>query len=615
VGGADRGESSLQPGAGVGGIPTWNGRDYCGRLEQTPGICIAFVDSGPHILLVAATARRCTACETPLPDDALYCPRCGQVTPTEISGESGTVRRPLVQPADEFEQRQRLKRALGDGFEVGALLGRGGFAEVFAATDKRLRRQVAIKIVRSDLVLSPNLVARFLREAQSAAQLSHPNIIPIFQVGEAEGLPYIVMPLLRGETLRQRLQRECRIPPSDAVRIVKEVAAALGTAHKAGFIHRDIKPDNIMLEGDDGRAVVMDFGIAKALGGEAPTLTGTGTVVGTPYYMSPEQASGSQQIDSRADLYSLGVVAYQMLVGQVPFGGDAVQEVLIKHMTVIPEPANAVRAEISAHLSDVVDRCLAKKPQDRWASADELIRSLDDISPAALPKIRGRRRVVAAVTGVVVLAVAAAGIWRLATGRHGPAGPTTGSARQASPAAPTAAPDGAATATALRESGAPAAAPLSLQGVPAGAQVQVDGRRWRGAPGSPIPLTPGTAHRILVAAAGFRTWETTVTPANASPLRRSVPALVADTAGRPPVATAPEAFGFISVGSRPPSVLSVAGQLIGRTPRANVRVRAGAARLLFELTDSTGAWSWDTTVTVVAGDTLRLGFLRLVRRQ
>jgi len=194
---------------------------------------------------------------------------------------------------DSAAFQRRVQKAVGAGFEVQRLLGAGGFAAVYAARDAKLKRDVAIKVLRPELLVSASILERFQREAETIAGLRHPNIIPIYQVGEGEGLAWFVMPLVQGETLRATLEREGRLTVEEARRILVEAAAGLAMAHEAGVVHRDIKPENIMLEGRERRVLLMDFGIARALGTSAEGgLTGTGMVVGTPLYMSPEQASG-----------------------------------------------------------------------------------------------------------------------------------------------------------------------------------------------------------------------------------------------------------------------------------------------------------------------------------
>ena len=221
----------------------------------------------------------------------------------------------------------RLIQALGNAFTVEGELGRGGMGVVFNARDERLKRQVAIKVLPPELAFREEIRIRFLREAETAARLSHPHIVPIHSVGESpDGLVYFVMAYVDGESLAARLRRRGRLPPEETRRIMQETADAMGAAHALGIIHRDVKPDNILLEGSRGRVVVTDFGIAKALSSTTgpATLTATGVAIGTPQYMSPEQAAGDREIDGRSDIYSLGVVAYQMLTGELPFQAPTV---------------------------------------------------------------------------------------------------------------------------------------------------------------------------------------------------------------------------------------------------------------------------------------------------
>jgi serine/threonine protein kinase len=213
---------------------------------------------------------------------------------------------------------QRVTAALGDLYEVERELGRGGMSVVYCARDTRLGRRVAVKVLPPDLAHDPAVRTRFAREAHTAAQLAHPHIVPIHDVGERDGVAYLVMALVSGGNLATLMAREGRLSSNETRRLLREIADALDFAHQRGVIHRDIKPDNILLDGDSGRAMVSDFGIARAMeaGGR---LTATGAAVGTPTYMSPEQAVGERQLDGRCDIYALGVVAYQMLAGRVPF--------------------------------------------------------------------------------------------------------------------------------------------------------------------------------------------------------------------------------------------------------------------------------------------------------
>ena len=269
----------------------------------------------------------------------------------------------------------RLSRGLGTGYELRELLGRGGFALVYAAVDLALKRDVAVKVLRPELAAEPVMRQRFRREAEAVARLRHPHIVPIYSVGEGEGLVWYVMPLIKGPSLKTHLERSGRLSIEDARRMLSEAAAALGVAHAAGIVHRDIKPDNVLLDGADARILVTDFGIAKALGGESQALTQTGVVIGTPQYMSPEQASG-EKTDARSDIYSLGVVAYQMLTGELPFEAATVAALLVKQVTSDVPSVLRKRPDCPSDLAGAVSRCLAKEPAGRWVSIDDFRRAI-----------------------------------------------------------------------------------------------------------------------------------------------------------------------------------------------------------------------------------------------
>ncbi|HET9065769.1 MAG TPA: serine/threonine-protein kinase [Gemmatimonadales bacterium] len=272
-----------------------------------------------------------------------------------------------------------LRDALGDSYTIEGEIGRGGMGVVFRARDERLQRRVAIKALPPELAFQREIRERFTREAQTAARLSHPHIVPIHDVGEGNGVVYFVMGLIEGESLAARIRRRGRLPAEEARRVMKETADALTAAHGVGIVHRDIKPDNILLEGQRGRVMVTDFGIAKALSGTVgATLTSAGMAIGTPSFMSPEQAAGESEIDGRSDLYSLGIVTYQMLSGELPFNAPTVAGILMKHIT---EPAPLLHEkfdDVPEDLSLAVARCLEKDPENRWGSADALRRALEN---------------------------------------------------------------------------------------------------------------------------------------------------------------------------------------------------------------------------------------------
>jgi serine/threonine-protein kinase len=297
-------------------------------------------------------------------------------------------------------------------------------AVVYLAEDLRHHRQVAIKVLLPELAatIGPD---RFLREIDIAAALTHPHILPVHDSGEADGFLYYVMPYIEGQSLKARLAAEGELPIEDAVRIVTEVVDALAHAHEHGVVHRDIKPDNVMLSGR--HALVMDFGVAKAVSeaSEPGELTTAGVAIGTPTYMSPEQAVAASHIDHRADIYSVGVLAYELLAGRTPFVG-ASQRVLAAHVTEKPEPVTAYREAVSPALAHLVMRCLEKKPADRWQGAQELLPQLEAVvtpsvglTPTETAPVEavsaGRRRIVPAAIGAVALAalIVAAGMWML----------------------------------------------------------------------------------------------------------------------------------------------------------------------------------------------------------
>ena len=283
-----------------------------------------------------------------------------------------------AQSAEDLELRAHVENALCATYEVDQEIGRGGMGIVYRARDKRLKRHVAIKLLPPELSFRRDVRTRFLREAETAAQLSHPNIVPIYSVDEVGNLVFFVMALIDGDNLATQLQKRGPLPIADVRRWVTEVGDALAYAHSRGVIHRDIKPDNILVDAIDGRALVTDFGIARAGtdSGDTPRLTATGMAIGTPAYMSPEQASGDRDLDARSDLYSLGIVAYQMLVGEPPFIGNTTPALLVKHLAEMPVPVSERRQDVPPDLARIVMRLLEKAPEQRFQTAGEMLQAM-----------------------------------------------------------------------------------------------------------------------------------------------------------------------------------------------------------------------------------------------
>jgi serine/threonine-protein kinase len=311
----------------------------------------------------------------------------------------------------------RLTTALADRYRLERELGSGGMATVYLAHDLKHERQVAVKVLRPELAAALGS-ERFLREIKITAKLTHPHILPLLDSGEADGFLFYVMPYVEGESLRDRLNREKQLPIDDALTIAAEVADALGSAHRHNVIHRDIKPANILME--EGHAVVADFGVARAITAAGETrLTDTGLAIGTPAYLSPEQASGERELDGRSDLYSLGCVLYEMLVGEPPFTGPTAESVAYQHLTAEPLVVNSRRAAIPEDVTATVAKALAKAPADRYQTAGALHGALtaEQVSLSTPTDMRGVRtatmrsrklRIGVAAAAVVIAVIGAA---------------------------------------------------------------------------------------------------------------------------------------------------------------------------------------------------------------
>jgi tRNA A-37 threonylcarbamoyl transferase component Bud32 len=315
-----------------------------------------------------------------LREGSSHCPRCGPGSLALFGVELSSLD---PRPTDSGAL-ERLGRALGRQYRVVRLIGRGGFAEVYEVVDSDLQRRLAVKVLRSDLPWTASTISRFKQEARAIARLNHPNTVPIHFVGEAEGLVYYAMPYLEGRTVADLLKTEGPLTLDDALRIIEPVLEALQHAHDHGLVHRDVKPDNILIESGTGRPLLVDFGIVKYLDGPAH-LTDAGYIVGTPLYMSPEQALGSQSVDARSDLYGIGAVFFQLLTGAPPFEGTDSQEIVGRHISEPVPSANLSREGIPPWISGLVLRCMAKHPDDRFPTARALLEAIRAAKAAALP--------------------------------------------------------------------------------------------------------------------------------------------------------------------------------------------------------------------------------------
>lgn len=512
---------------------------------------------------MTAPATECANCHTPVPSNTRYCLVCGN----EVSSPDGTP--PPRSSLDEL--RERLTEVLRSRYEIRRTLGVGGMGAVFLAEEVGLEREVAIKVLPPKLAEDPSVVARFEREAKTAARLDHSHIIPIYRVESDGGLHYFVMKYVAGRALDALIAERGRLPVPEVTRILSEASAALDHAHRKGVVHRDIKPANILLDQDD-RVLLADFGIAKAVAGTAE-LTNTGVVIGTPYYMSPEQALG-QQVDGRSDQYSLAVVAYRMLTGEPLFDGDSSMAILYKHIHEPPPRVRIKRPDVSDQLDLAIYRALAKTPGGRFdtmaafaraARGEEAVtlvsgertesvarpeRALTGAAtlPLETTPVPSSRRRLPWVLGIGAAALVGGFLWlrpapRPATAapsipapvrdttKHAPTGTRPDSAPKQAAAQPSpkgkrpprtapsaGAPKAADTASAPPVTPAFTGAPLTVDATPPGT-LFVDDVSIGVTPKVGLMLTPGD-HRIRVEREGCKSKEEKITVSSAAPIRR-----------------------------------------------------------------------------------------------
>jgi serine/threonine protein kinase len=520
----------------------------------------------------------CPRCTTPLPEHSRYCLACG----ASVSGDG--------EPTASFDASllARLQEELSGEFVVEQELGRGGMALVFQAQDTRLGRKVAIKVLPPDLTFGrQDAVERFKREARTAATLDHPHIIPIYAVSGEGRLTWYTMKFLSGESLDKLLQRVWRLSVDATVHIVSQVAEALQHAHDQGVVHRDVKPANAMIDAK-GWVTVTDFGIAKAM--DAEQLTGTGSTIGTPFYMSPEQCSGGV-ISGASDQYALGVMTYQMLAGRVPFTGANVVDIIRRHCFDQVPPLQELRPELNVPVVQVINRALAKKPEDRFPSVTSFAKALELASK-----------------GVDV------GLSYPATGAHMAADDTViiDHVRDRRKR-----PRGTVADRKNRKRPMMIAAALAVLVAGGGATAVLKPWQRAAAADSLAGSTPPVA-AVLPAADSAK--QDTARSAPDTVKRAQQPAVPqerepAPTFTRSDPPTVPQASqpALLTVGSRPASEIIVNGEARGGSPIRNVPVPAGRVQLRFVVTDSTGIWSHDTTIVVQSGQNYNLHYLTLRR--
>lgn len=314
-------------------------------------------------------ATSCLRCSTSLPFDGAPCPECGSQPPAP-EFYLGTSERQSIQE----ELLEHLRAVTSGEFEILGEIGHGGMARVYLAQELALDRRVAVKVLSPLFTEYPEIVKRFQHEARTAGQLNHPHIVPVFAVYQGDGLSFFTMPFVRGASFREIIQEHGALELEEALEFLRQAANGLAYAHQHGVIHRDVKPENMMLEETTGRLVLTDFGLAKALGAES--LTVPGDMIGTPHYMAPEQLEDNVQVDGRCDEYSLAMVAYEMLAGEHPFGNGGFRELLMKQLNEHPSPLRERRPDLPEHVCAAIHRALSKSPDERFDTVEEFARAL-----------------------------------------------------------------------------------------------------------------------------------------------------------------------------------------------------------------------------------------------
>jgi len=586
----------------------------------------------------------CYRCATPIPEKARYCFACG----ADVSGDTAQGTHPLQR---DPELESKLVAEVEGEFVVERLLGRGGMAVVFLARDLQLDRKVAIKVLPPELTYGQGLIERFKREARTAATLDHPHIVPIYRIPKSGKLFWFAMKYIVGESLADVLEREKTLPPDRSAAILAQVADALEFAHQHSIIHRDVKPANVMMD-SRGWVTVTDFGIAKAVG--LQSLTSSEAMVGTPYYMSPEQCAGKKTLTGASDQYSLGVMAYQMLSGQLPFTGFATVDIIKQHCFDPPPPLAVLRPGLPQGLVKVVERGLAKVPEDRFASVTEFAAAFSAATGAgatapaivpkpaprppraAAPRRRARRSILlGTLGGLATIGLVGALVWVWKGTAVGVAHPPAPSSAQVDSAAATATPGSdspaaqqldaqpavtptpppaAATPVETTRTLKPAPQParltprearLFLRGVSEGATVTLDGRQVRD---SVLLLRPGR-HEVTVTKPGFAPWADTLWADSGDQLARwavSMPAVPARVAvpESAPRAQVPPPESVLRIQVQPPARIAIDKVDFGEQRTLVHTVAGGASHLISIVPVRAGYARKDTTITPRPGDTV-----------
>lgn len=580
----------------------------------------------------------CYRCATPVPEHARYCYACG----ADVSGDTAQGMHPIQR---DPELESKLADEVKGEFVIERLLGRGGMAAVFLARDLQLDRKVAIKVLPPELAYGPGLVERFKREARTAATLDHPHIVPIYRISKGGKLSWFAMKYIAGESLADVLEREKALSPDRCAAVLSPVAEALDFAHQHSVVHRDVKPPNVMVDGK-GWVTVTDFGIAKAIG--LQSLTSSESIVGTPSYISPEQCSGKRAITGASDQYSLGVVAYQILSGRLPFTGFATVDIIKQHCFDPPPPLDDVKPGLPRGLAAVVERALAKKPDDRFPSVTQFAAAFATAARAAAPRRAAKpvavrrhnwRKAALGALGVVVATGVIGVLLSGGRGRQSRAAqpsepspqresvtvtlmtPDETTAQQSpvlSPSVATGSTTGAVPPPPAETTGVAKPAPqpprptprdarLFLRGVSEGATITVDGRRVGD---SIVRLRPPGRHVITVTKPGFAPWADTLWADAGDQLARWV---VAAGVVPPALAAVPESVSRAVVPSpeavlriqlQPPARIAIDKVDFGERRTLVRSVAGGVSHLISVVPLRSGYSRKDTTVTPRPGDTV-----------